>query len=469
MKNQMIVSIIGRPNVGKSSLFNRLMKHNKALTHDSPGVTRDRHYGIARIESGEQQEEITLVDTGGFYPKEEVPFEENSLFCAIREHSQSAAEESDLILFVVDCREGILPVEYQIVKIIRELQKPFWIVVNKFDSYAQEGQEAQFYALGIHQDRLYPVSSAHNLGINRLTESLYLQASNFAPNNQDKSWICKNVISKEDHDSHKVAIVGMPNSGKSTLLNQMLGQNRALVSDIAGTTVDPVEGRCTLESNGRTHHICFVDTAGIRKKSAPHSYIEQHSVYRALRCISESNVVLYLVDSTKGIGRQDKRLLDVTLEKGKSLIICLNKIDLINYPQHERDQWFLNLKDTIPWADFCELLPLCAKTGKGLRNIKAALIKTLSLRKASIPTGELNRFFSKAVSNNPIVVQKSKGVRLKIKYASMVKSEPPTFLLFSNRSRGIPQHYKRYLKNTLRKTFSLENTPIHLVFRTQSQ
>ena len=453
MSPRAMISLIGRPNVGKSALFNRLIgKQNRALTHNIPGVTRDRHYEVMTIESLGLKKEVILVDTGGFYPDSN---ENEGLFFAMQKHSQAAIQESDFIVLVVDCREGPLPIEYQIVQIIRKSQKPFLVAVNKFDSYAQEGQEIHFFDLGVSPGQLYPISAAHGIGINDLKEGI-CTLKLFEDHSSGHTPFHKNIVAEQT--DVRIAISGMPNSGKSTLLNQVIGWERALVSEMAGTTVDPVEGQKKFHFEGRPKFIRFVDTAGIRKKSTLKSYVEQHAIYRSLRCISESDIVLYLVDSTKGMGHQDKRLLNIILEKGKSLIICLNKIDLVDSLPNAK----------IPWAAFCDVIPMCAKSGKGLDKMESSLKKTLKLRESIIPTGELNRFFSKAISENPIILQKSKGVRLKVKYASMTKTGPPTFLLFTNRSQGIPLHYQRYLKNSLRKAFPLDNSPIHLIFRSSN-
>ncbi len=626
----MVISLIGRPNVGKSSLFNRMMKNqSKALTYDRPGVTRDRHYGIARLEERADidAKDIILVDTGGFYPKgidENDPSqkkrEANRFFNIMGKHAELAIEESDLVLFVVDVREGALPFDQTIAEFIRAKRKPFWLLVNKYDSDKQAGEEAEFYSLGINPDQLFTVSAAHGLGFSTFAGALQQEVIAFedalraADDKLVQIQLQRGVTPREQVVS-KVALIGAPNAGKSTLLNKLVGAERALVSEIAGTTIDPIEGFFDLffgpdvevldkrdnfkldrlveqyaafrKNNEKmfqrmvesyvfeegamilndtdeftesdfevgegdyefddassdedsedfedgdsvetaviemSEHsfddqyqalfgedldedeldegqdvdssddevevveleasdseedepfkgsywrsLLLVDTAGIRKQKSIKDVIEEQSVYRSLRSISEADIIIYMVDATKGIGHQDRRLLDIALEKGKSVIVALNKFDLLtNKLKDEKDkrEWLLDIRDSVPWLGFCDLVPISAKYGKYLTQLKKALKKTVLVRNSALPTGELNRVLFTLVERNPVVVKRSGGRRFRLKYSSMIKSDPPTVLLFSNRSKGIPENYKRYLKNGLRQSFCLDNTPIHLIFRT---
>lgn len=563
----MVISLIGRPNVGKSSLFNRLMRKNHALTHDLPGVTRDRHYGLAKFNDApefDEEVEAIMVDTGGFYPqqieetgetKKEVEF--NHFFNIMTDHARLAIDESDLVLFVVDAREGILPFDEGIADFIRSRKKPFWLLVNKFDSENQRGEEAEFYSLGLDPHEFFTVSAAHGHGLETIREQLHREILAFENNIDDAPGLQKGVTPREKVAA-RLALIGAPNAGKSTLLNLLVGSDRALVSDIAGTTVDPIEGyfdmffgkdaelleeskvgmkdalllqqyedfrknnadvyeRMELRFNEeesmtqslgeqklddtdseqrlydqvfgegeevsapapeeevktqatnywRSIHI--VDTAGIRRKSNIEGAIESQSVYRSLRCITESDIVVYMVDATKGIGHQDCRLLDIALEKGKSVIVCLNKMDLMKKKlttEEDRKEWLLDLRAKIPWLDFCDVIPISALTKTGINRLKKSLKKTTIVRNRSIPTGALNRYVLEATQRHSIILKKSGGKIFKVKYASMLKSDPPTFLMFSNRSKGIPDNYRRYLQNGLRREFDIVNTPVHLIFRT---
>jgi GTP-binding protein len=564
-KRNMVISLIGRPNVGKSSLFNRLMRKNHALTHDLPGVTRDRHYGVAKFNDDpyfDEEVEAIMVDTGGFYPQKieesganQKEIEFNHFFNIMNDHAKLAIDESDLVLFIVDAREGVLPFDEGIADFIRSRKKPFWLLINKFDTENQRGDENEFYSLGLNPEELFTVSAAHGLGLEWVREAIHREILVFN-NKVDEAPGLQRGVTPREKVAAKLALIGAPNAGKSTLLNLLVGSERALVSDIAGTTVDPIEGYFDLyfgkdsefleeeveagkndglllqqyqefrknnaevyikmeqafneedtlvpselemkepslnksdeklfnqvfndldessEATGpkgenswwRSLHI--VDTAGIRRKSNVDGVIESQSVYRSLRCITESDIVIYMIDATRGIGHQDCRLLDIALEKGKSVIVCLNKMDLMKEilkTDEERKEWLLDLRAKIPWLDFCDIIPISAVDQTGINKLKKSLKKTTIVRRRSIPTGVLNRVVLETVAKHSVILKKTSGKPFKVKYASMIKSDPPTFLLFSNKSQGIPANYKRYLQNSLRKEFEIVNTPVHLIFRT---
>jgi GTP-binding protein len=599
-KRSMVVSIIGRPNVGKSTIFNRLMKKQYlAMTHDQPGVTRDRHYGILKLEELYEgtlcEEDIILVDTGGFYPEkiDVDPKKKNNIdpfFNIMADHAKLAIDESDLVLFVVDVRDGLLPFDKGICDYIRSTKKPFWLMMNKFDSEKQEGDQYDFFNLGLDDEDMHRISAEHNRGFNDLRERLMGAVKKFQQTEKAKTEeeFLQNGVKPRNDVVSSVAIIGAPNAGKSTLLNCLIGAQRALVSEIAGTTVDPIEGYIDLyfgpdsdlltsqdnmfrkdnskifeemkmyadsgdlspvdldeedltenekkiyiefgateeykgfadeeiqtggssdfsfdESNvgedyfsekqiisdieknwdapaeevenlenalyvNRWRSVKLVDTAGIRKAKLVEGFIETQSVYRSLRAISESDVVLFMIDSTLGITHQDRRLIDIALEKGKSLIVCLNKIDLLKEifaDQKKKKEWMQNLRDQVPWLGFCQLVTISAQKNRNINYLREALKRTVVVRNRKIPTGALNRTLSTLTDRNPVVIKKTSGARFKIKYASMLKSSPPTFLIFSNKSQGIPDNYRRYLVNGLRTQFDLTNTPVHLIFRTST-
>ncbi len=499
------ISVIGRPNVGKSTIFNRLMKKSTlALTHDRPGVTRDRHYGIYQ---SHETYNIILVDTGGFYPKEidvtgntDEERKYNSFFNIMASHAKIAIDESDLILFVVDIREGILPFDEEIERYLRSTQKPFWVLVNKYDSHKQDGHEAQFYSLGINEEQLFPISAEHGRGLSALRSRI----DEFSAEKIKKELAKDKEFGPNNEVIASMAIIGAPNVGKSTLFNCLVGANRVLVSDIAGTTVDPIDGHFDLdfgsdisklikhnkskidqESNdieeqeteteteteieiNTTRSVKIVDTAGIRKSKLVHGFIESQSVYRSLRSITESDLVLLLIDSEKGITHQDRRLCDIALEKGKSLILVLNKYDLLKgkiTDNNEKEEWLENMRDKIQWLKFCDLITISAKHNKNIKKLKQAIKHTIFARKTTLSTSVLNRCFKELTNNHNIMIKGTGGQRLKIKYASQVKTDPPTFLLFSNLKKDIPQNYRTYLINGLRNHFRFNNTPVHLIFK----
>jgi len=534
------ISIIGRPNVDKSSIFNRLMKKcTKALTFDIPGVTRDRHYGIVPFEDrcGENPLDVILVDTGGFYPQkvEDLgPSKESSFFNIMASHAKIAIEESDLVLFVVDIREGLLPMDKSITDFIRSTKKEFWILINKYDSEKQLGEESEFYALGVPEERMLSVSAAHGLGFGTLKERIYQQLS------QLESEMGPGLDLQLGVTPHypvvaNLALIGAPNAGKSTLLNCLIGAKRALVSHIPGTTVDPIIGYFDIDfgqrgeslkeqqdawrvSNrdllsdynewekfvetsgesivGEFDHsgLCrysnaeseqqeksagptlrslkIVDTAGIRRKHNVSGYIETQSVYRSLRCITDSDIVIFMVDAESGISHQDRRLCDIALEKGKSLILCLNKTDLIREKiktPMDRKNWLSDLRYKIPWLDYCEIVTISAKYKKNIIGLKRAVKKTVLVRNKKITTSALNKCVMDLVANHTVVLKGSRGKPFKVKYASMLKANPPTFLLFSNKSQAIPDNFRRYLQKGIRRNFDLVNTPVHLIFRTNTE
>ena len=570
-QRSLVVSLIGRPNVGKSTIFNRLMgKANKTMTYNKPGVTRDRHYGVTKINALYEDnggQEIILVDTGGFYPEnteadielakkkgshkdiEKATFD--TFFNIMTDHAQIAIDESDLVLLVVDVREGLLPFDEGIAQFIRERKSKFWLVINKYDSDGQAGDEVDFYNLGLDYDDMFMVSGAHGVGIDPLKEALQKMSKTFT--GESNLALQKGVTPREEVVA-RFSIIGAPNAGKSTLLNHLVGAQRALVSNIAGTTVDPIEGFFDLffgsdverlsapkisvsdsllikeyedyqKNNVNSHFlpdeddlesadfsedlsdsdamvgnsenlhydnvfsdendedeiiedekdgnqwrsIHLIDTAGIRRKNSVDGFIETQSVYRALRCITESDIILYMVDATMGIGHQDRRLIDIAMEKGKSVIILLNKVDLMKdkvKTAKERKGWLLDLRAKIPWLYFCDLIPISAMQGRHIRDLKVAMRKTVLIRHQKIHTSDLNHAVTELVDRHSVTLSGSRGKPFKVKYASMVKSTPPTFLLFSNKSKGIPDNYRRYLQNGIRYAFGLDNTPVHLIFRT---
>lgn len=583
MKRTPVISLIGRPNVGKSTIFNRLMRKSfKAMTFDQPGVTRDRHYDICTLENfaTEVRQDIILVDTGGFYPeavekderKQRAPAE--PFFEEMAEQAKMAIQESDLVLFVVDVREGLLPFDKVIADHIRRDKKPMWLLINKFDSEKQQGDEADFYELGLEYESYLPISAEHNRGLNDLKERLLafaqsFQSSTLETQGDDNFAVQKGVTPNYDVVAN-LAIIGAPNAGKSTLLNRLVGSNRALVSPIAGATVDPIEAYFDLYFGADVSHlksmddkfrksneelleeleafeealneqeliaydkfgkgallddemndeaddalegtsfefqeldsedvfsdedildslesedhesgqeemmseedmhrtVKIVDTAGIRKQNKVQGFIEEQSVYRSLKAISESDVVIMMVDALKGVTHQDRRLCDIALEKGKSLILCLNKVDLLKEIMSDgrkKREWLLDLRATIPWLGYCELIPISAMKGSYFSHLKRSLVQTIVLRNRKVSTSKLNKCISVLIDRHPIVLNQSSGKRFRVKYASMIKASPPTFLLFTNKSQGIPDNYRRYLANNLRKEFNLVNTPVHLIFRT---
>jgi GTPase len=476
------VSLIGRPNVGKSSLFNRFIDFNKrSLTYDIPGVTRDKHYGVVKLEKDNGEEVSTiLVDTGGLSLVENNAFKnemskEEAMLTVLIDQAEQAIDESDLVLLVVDVREGILPLEQKIAELIRRKHKNFWVVANKFDTEKQRGDESDFYALGINTEDLFTVSASHGRGVSLLKEALVLKVEEIQKEKKDAVLQDHDYIMPKHKVISNVAIIGAPNAGKSTLLNNLLQKKRATVSPIPGTTVDPINAYFEMDfgkkweqlTGHRNQSLHIVDTAGIRKKSKVKGAIEGLSVFKALKSIEAADVVILLADATKGISHQDRRLIDISLERGKSVMIGLNKIDLVleDMTPSGYKNWLLDLEAKFPWAKSLTVVPFSAMTSKNLEDLKTVLKRTIIARNRPISTGELNNALNELMERNSIGLPGAQGQRLKLKYATCIKTDPPTILMFVNKFKNIPDHYKRYLKNGLREKFRLENTPIHLIFR----
>ena len=466
-----LICLVGRPNMGKSTLFNRLVgTKNKMITSSIPGVTRDRQYQIIDFEEWGDGENSTaiLIDTGGLYP-EKIPelIQKDYFFNIMADATKKAVSESRLVLLVMDITEGLHPFDLQMATMLREQNKQFWAVVNKCDTQIHEDSLGDFYSLGLEVDEIFPVSAAHGRGVENLRDCLHKKLVTFT---QETSNPPKSLLPEKDVIG-SIAIVGTPNVGKSTLLNRLLDEERTLISPIPGTTVDPVEGHFNLHFKGKIkgwHTLKIVDTAGIRRKKTVKEFVELQAVYRALHCISSADMVIFLVDASKffhsliEVERQDRRLIQIALEKGKSVIICLNKIDrLPDLSKKEYSKWLHSFSSYLP--EFCDIIPISARDGTNFKQLLEAIKKTITVRSESVSTGKLNKVLKSLVEQRP-VIPKGAGTPLKIKYASQIRSSPPTFLLFCNRSRNIPENYRRYLQNRLRVSFQLDNTPIHLIF-----
>jgi GTP-binding protein len=555
IKTNVTISILGRPNVGKSTLFNRLIKkQEQAITYDRPGVTRDRHFGWIPLEEwdlqGTKDHSWLLVDTGGFYPEsgksafhfwqietslsQKEKMKREDLFARMEEHIQASIDESDLLLIVVDAREGYMPHDRLLLDMVRKKQRPFLVIVNKVDGPKQELSMNEFYQLGLSDKEILGVSAAHGRFLEELRESMAEKVQTLLSLREQRPTL-KSLQPKGTVVS-TISLVGAPNAGKSTLLNRLLGEDRSLVSPIPGTTLDPVVGYVDLyigekaylterqsgkakedlqreqddhvsedhisrettedewdesnesnESNeqewiehksSQTSHwrsLKVIDTAGIRRKAHIHDELESLSVYHALKNIDQSDVVIYVIDAYKGPSHQDARLCEVVLEKGKALIICLNKMDLLESEwkgedfYKKRKAWWEHIQYKFSWLHYCNFIPLSAKKGTSLQKLKDELRKTLFPLARPIPTGALNRTLAQLFDKKSIPLKFTKGKAFKIKYASQVKTNPPTFLVFTNYQQHIPEDYRRYLANGLRDSFPLKNVPIHFIFRSQSR
>ncbi|HYX92977.1 MAG TPA: ribosome biogenesis GTPase Der [Myxococcaceae bacterium] len=444
-----LVAIVGRPNVGKSTLFNRLAGRRLALVEDVPGVTRDRHYAEAEWDG----RAFTLIDTGGFLPDET-----DSLLSAVRQQAQLAVEESDAIIFVVDGRAGLTAADEAVAEHLRRSHKPVVVAVNKIDSPVQETRTyyTEFFRLGF-EDTL-SISAEHDLGVGELMERLskHLPALGTPATEAEQG-----PLDSQDArpgEPVRVAIVGRPNVGKSTLINALLGEERLVASPVPGTTTDPIDS--DLEWNGR--RIVLTDTAGIRRKKNIAQKLEQYSVVAALKAIERSHVAVLVLDALEPAVDQDERIAGIAEEKGRALILVVNKWDLVEKKPGSEEEGRAWVKQRFRFAAYAPVVFASAKTGARVQKVlelSAQLRDQLSLR---VPTPQLNRLLESLQESHPAPMAKGRPIRLY--YIAQVASEPPTFALTCNQPEMVPADYKRYLVNQIRSAFDFR-VPIRLLFR----
>jgi len=430
-----VIAIVGRPNVGKSTLFNRIAGGKKAIVWDEPGVTRDRNYAdVEWEESG-----FTLIDTGGFEP-----VSKDRLFIQMREQCQLAMEEADVILFSMDGKEGLTPSDKEIANILRELNKPVFYVVNKIDGPKHEERALEFYGLGV--ETIYSISAEHGYGVKGLMDEVIKAL----PGSTETEW---------GRDVTKIAVVGRPNVGKSSLINRLLGYKRVLVDETPGTTRDAID--TLLERDGRRY--VLVDTAGIRRKSRISLRLEKYSIVEALRTIDRSDVALLLLDSREGVTDQDARIGGFVHEKGKGCILAVNKWDLVEKDSQTRVQYERDMRESLKYLPYAPILFISALTGQRVSKVLDVVDRVSDQTKKRILTSPLNKYFGKWVEKFPPPLYKNRSVKLN--YITQVSTAPPTFVIYTNKPEGIHFSYQRYLLNQMRETFGFEGVPVRLLFR----
>ncbi|MDO4853332.1 MAG: ribosome biogenesis GTPase Der [Clostridia bacterium] len=434
-----LVAIVGRPNVGKSTLFNRLIGRKLAIVEDTPGVTRDRIYGDAEWLS----HSFTLIDTGGIEPASE-----DKIAVQMRRQAEIAIETCDVIIFLVDGRDGMTAADEEVAAMLRKSNKPVVLGVNKLDAPKFNDAIFEFYSLGLGEPIV--VSAGQGIGIGDLLDAV---CADFSA-----------VEAEEDESVINIAVCGRPNVGKSTLVNAILGEQRVIVSDIPGTTRDAID--TPFERDGQRY--VLVDTAGIRRKRAiEDASIERYSVIRSLAAVRRADVVLFVCDATEGLSEQDVKIAGYVHEEGKPSVILVNKCDLIDKYTYTIETFKKDMNTELNFMPYVSYLFISAHTGQRVQKVLSMVNDVYAQSIRRIPTGTLNDVVNEAVSMNEPPSQN--GRRLKIYYATQVSIQPPTFVIFVNDAALVHFSYERYLENYFRKTFGFEGTPIRLYFRNRSK
>jgi GTP-binding protein len=432
-----LVAIVGRPNVGKSTLFNRIIEERHAIVEGQPGVTRDRLYAKAEWAGKHFQ----IVDTGGIVPQSEDVFDK-----AIREQAILAIEEADVIVFAVDGRDGVTPVDSDIAKMLRSSSKPVVLVVNKCDNASADLNAAEFYSLGLGEP--FAISALNGRSTGDFLDAVVAEIDD----NDD-----------EEDTRLKIAIVGRPNVGKSSLTNALLGKDRMVVTPIAGTTRDAIDSVLTYYGE----QIVLIDTAGLRRRSNISESVELYSTMRTARAIDRSDVTIIVVDATQGLEAQDKRIIADAEVARKGLIIALNKWDLIEKDTKTADAFIKKIKEELPTLDYVPIITISAVTKQRITKVIEMAKEIQARRCVRIPTHELNEELIAMLERTP--PPSVKGRDLRINYVTQVKTEPPLFAFFLNFPELLPDAYKRFIERQLRKLHDLEGVPISFVFRKKSR
>jgi len=430
-----VVAIVGRPNVGKSTLFNRLVGVRKAIVEDIPGITRDRLYDVTDWAG----REFIIIDTGG------LRFDEGDIFSReIKLQAELAIEEADVIIFVVDSKEGIISEDEQVADMLRKSNKPVVVAANKVENFNKQLEYYEFYNMGLGEP--IPVSAMHGMNTNELLDAVI---SKFGPVHNYQ----------EDSDAIKIAIVGRPNVGKSSLVNAFLGEQRVIVSDIPGTTRDAID--TPFKFNGRKY--ILIDTAGIKKKSRIKEATEKYSIIRSLKSIERADIALVMLNATEGVIEQDKRIAGYVHEQGRANIIVVNKWDLIDKDSNTMNKFDKEIRQNLKFLSYSPIMYISALTKQRIYKVLELVDFVAEQNNRRIKTSELNQVINEAIMLNPL--PGGGGKKVKILYSTQVRTSPPTFVLFSNHAEMVHFSYLRYLENVLRQNFGFEGTPIRLIIR----
>lgn len=431
-----VVAVVGRPNVGKSTLFNVLAGERISIVQDTPGVTRDRIYA----EVSWLDQTFTLIDTGGIEPDSK-----DIILSQMREQAQIAVETADVIIFITDVHQGLQDADAKVADMLRRAQKPVLLVVNKVDSFDKFMPDVyEFYNLGIGDP--IPISAASRLGIGELLDAVVAQFP-------------KREGEEAEDDRPRIAIIGKPNVGKSSLINRLVGEDRVIVSDIAGTTRDAID--TDIRYHGKEY--VFIDTAGLRRKSKVKGQIERYSVIRAVTAVERCDVALILIDATEGVTEQDAKIAGIAHDRGKGIIIAVNKWDAIEKNDKTVKEHTDRIRQVLSFMPYAEIIFLSAKTGQRIHRVYEMIDIVLENHAMRIATGVLNEIVAEAVAMQQ--PPSDKGKRLKIYYVTQVAVKPPTFVVFVNDKSLMHFSYTRYLENRIREAFGFRGTSLRFIIR----
>ncbi|MCR5543333.1 MAG: ribosome biogenesis GTPase Der [Eubacterium sp.] len=435
-----MVAIVGRPNVGKSTLFNTLAGERLAIVKDIPGVTRDRIYADVEWLNNK----FTIIDTGGIDDETD-----DIIMRSMKEQAEIAIETSDVIIFVTDVRSGVTPADIQVADMIRRSHKPVVLCVNKVDNYEKfEPYIYEFYNLGIGDP--YPVSAASKLGLGDMLEKVVEEMGSESD-------------SEEDEDIPKIAVIGKPNTGKSSLINKLIGSERLIVSDIAGTTRDAIDTR--IKRNGKEY--IFIDTAGLRRKSKIKDEIERFSIIRTVAAVERCDIAVLVIDAQEGVTDQDTKIAGIAHERGKGMIIVVNKWDLVEKDTNTMNKMTKDIRNKLAYMPYAEMLFVSALTGQRLPKLFDTIDIVEQYACMRIQTGVINEILTDAVAETE--PPQDKGRRLRLYYMTQVSVKPPTFVLFVNSKELAHFSYIRYIENKLREAFLFRGTPIRIILRERNE
>ncbi|MBC1610099.1 ribosome biogenesis GTPase Der [Listeria welshimeri] len=429
-----VVAIVGRPNVGKSTIFNRIVGERVSIVEDVPGVTRDRIYNSAEWLG----KEFNIIDTGGIDLSDE-PFLEQ-----IRAQAEIAIDEADVIIFITNGREGVTDADEQVAKILYRSNKPIVLAINKVDNPEMRDQIYDFYSLGFGEP--YPISGSHGLGLGDMLDAV-------------RAHFPKEEEEEYPDDTVKFSLIGRPNVGKSSILNALLGEDRVIVSDIAGTTRDAIDTTYTFDGQDYV----MIDTAGMRKRGKVYESTEKYSVLRAMRAIERSDVVLVVINAEEGIREQDKRIAGYAHDAGRAIIIVVNKWDAINKDEKTINVWTEDIREQFQFLSYAPIVFVSAKTKQRLNNLFPLINRVSDNHSLRVQSSMLNDVISDAVAMNPSPMDR--GKRLKIFYTTQVAVKPPTFVVFVNDPELMHFSYERFLENRIREAFPFDGTPIRVIAR----